>query len=65
MEHEEEARETRDAHHPRVQFGPYEFGRGQEWHTIDGCHRERIEASRARLPGRQDFNLEGDARRYG
>ncbi len=51
--------ETRDAHHPRVQLGPYKFGHGQEWYTTDGCHRERIEASRARLSGRQDFDLDG------
>jgi hypothetical protein len=52
--------QTRDAHHPRVQLGPYEFGRGQEWYATNGCHRERIEASRARLSRRQDFNLKED-----
>lgn len=54
VEHEEQAR---NAHHPRVQFCPYEFGSGQKWYPTDSCDSERIEASRARFSCRQDFDL--------
>ena len=50
---------TRNVHHPRVQFCPYEFGSGQEWYPTDDCHREGIEAPRASLSRCQDFDLHG------